>query len=69
MRACRSGRWWRLPSDIYKLGYDDPREVAEEEAKTVGQNKKKGFRTLEIEGGNPPPHQVRPFTLDMVEYF
>jgi len=29
-----------------------------EEAKKVVQNQKKGFRTLEIEGGNPPPHQV-----------
>ena len=52
---------------------DNPREVAgrivqsvwrglgqagREEAKTVGQKKKKGFRTLEIEGGNPPQHQA-----------
>eukprot|EP00090_Calanus_glacialis_P017368 TRINITY_DN27057_c0_g1_i5.p1 TRINITY_DN27057_c0_g1~~TRINITY_DN27057_c0_g1_i5.p1 ORF type:complete len:416 (+),score=147.86 TRINITY_DN27057_c0_g1_i5:140-1387(+) len=33
-------------------------QAGKEEAKIVGQNKKKGFRTLEIEGGNPPPHQV-----------
>jgi len=33
-------------------------QVGKEEAKTVVQHKQKGFRTLEIEGGNPPPHQV-----------
>ena len=43
-------------------------QAGKEEAKTVGQNKKKGFRTLEIEGGNPPPQQVKQ-TLHKVEYF
>ena len=37
-------------------------QAGKEEARTVGQNKKKGFRTLEIEGGNPPPQQVSPHT-------
>jgi len=34
-------------------------QVGRDEAKTVVvQNRKKGFKTLEIEGGNPPPHQT-----------
>ena len=37
-------------------------QAGKEESKTVGQNKK-GFRTLEIEGGNPPPNQVSPNTV------
>jgi hypothetical protein len=43
-------------------------QAGKEEAKTVWKNKKKGFRTLEIEGGNPPSQQVRQ-TLHKVEYF
>jgi len=33
-------------------------QTSKEEAKKVVQSQKKGFRTLEIEGGTPPPHQV-----------
>jgi len=33
-------------------------QAGKEEAKKVVQNQKKGFRTLEIEGGTSPPHQV-----------